>query len=224
MKTYIFVILFLLSAFKSNAQVYYQMYYDPEHFATVTANQAMRMSTEGILTNQTDKIKENINDINKNVVKFVLVKDMVYRYLTEVNEALKDGKQMKYIVYLINDIIKESQAVVDEVSDAPQYAVFALNSVESLRYQSLAIFSEISRLINKGGVEAMMDNSTRDEIITDICDRLRIMRGALFGIQNSIKWAKLRGFWTSLNPFRIWVNQDKLIIYDILRSYNYVTR
>lgn len=224
MKTHVFIIFLLLSAFKSNAQVYYQMYYDQEHFVAVTANHAIRMSAEGILTNQTDKIKENINDINTNVVKFVLVKDMVYRYLTEVNEALKDGKQMKYIVYLINDIIKESQAVVDEVSDAPQYAVFALNSVESLRYQSLAIFSEISRLINKGGVEAMMDNSTRDEIITDICVRLRIMRGALFGIQNSIKWAKLRGFWTSLNPFRVWVNQDKFIINDIIRSYNYVTR
>lgn len=224
MKTHIIVIVFFLIAFKSNAQVYYQMYYDPEHFAAVTANQAMRMTSEGILTNQTKKIKENINDINTNVAKFVLVKDMVYRYLTEVNEALKDGKQMKYIVYLIDDIIQESQLVVNEVSDAPHYAVFALNSVESIRYQSLAIFSEISRLINKGGVEAMMDNATRDEIITGICMRLRLMRGALFGIRNSIKWAKLRGFWTSLNPFRVWVNQDKLIINDILRSYNYVTQ
>jgi len=224
MKTQIIVIFFLLIAFKSNAQVYYQMYYDSEHFAAVTANQAMRMTTEGILINQTKKIKENMNDINTNVAKYVLVKDMVYRYLTEVNEALKDGRQMKYMVYLIDDIIQESQYIVNDVSDAPQYSVFALKSVESLRYQSLAVFSEISRLINKGGVEAMMENATRDEILTEICSRLRIIRGALFGIRNSIKWAKNRGFWTSLNPFRVWVNQDKLIINDILRSYNYVTK
>lgn len=223
MRTFI-IIAFVFITGKSNAQVYYQMYYDTEHFVAVTENQMMRMATESILTNQTDKIKQNINDINTNVAKFVLIKDMVYRYLTDVNEALKDGRQVQHIIKLVDDIIVEGQLAVNDVSDAPQYAVFTLKSVESIRFQSVSIFSEISRLINKGGIEAMMDNAMRDEILSEITIRLQIMRGALFGIRNAIKWAKLRGFWTSLNPFRAWINQDKMIIDDIIRNYNNATR
>lgn len=213
-------IVFLLA----KAQVYTQFYYDPKHYAIVTENQTARMLSENILKDQTEKVNKNIEDINTNVAKVVLVKDMVYKYLTEVNEVLKDGRQMKYIITLLDDIIEESSLAVKDVADAPQYAVFTINSVETIRFQAVSVFSEISRLINKGGVEAMMDNATRDEILTEIVVRLRIMRGALFGIRNSIKWAKLRGFWTTLNPFKTWINQDRLIINRIVRDYNYLTR
>ncbi|MCL4638329.1 MAG: hypothetical protein M5Z89_05000 [Olivibacter sp.] len=224
MKKFYLLLSLMVLVITSNAQIYYQMYYDPDHYATVTANQSMRMINEGILKNQTTKIRENIESINTNVAKFVLIKDMVHRYLTDVNDVLKDGRQMKYIISLVDDIISESQMAINDVSDAPQYAVFTTNSVQSIRFQSLMIFSEISRLINKGGAEALMDNATRDEILTEITIRLRIMRGALFGIRNAIKWAKLRGFWNTLNPFRSWINQDRMIINRIVRDFNYVSR
>lgn len=210
--------------FISSAQVYTQFYYDPKHFAAFTENQAVRLSNEIVLKNQTESIKQNIENINTNIAKFVLVKDMIYRSLTEVNEALKDGRQMKYIIMLVDDIINESQGALNDVADAPQFAVFTLNSVETIRLQSLYIFSEIARLVNKGGVEAMMTNATRDEILTEIVVRLRIMRGALYRIRSSIKWAKLRGFWTTINPFKTWVNQDRRVINRIMRDYKYLTR
>lgn len=218
------VLVLIMTVYFPKAQVYTQLYYDTKHLTAFTENQAFRIANEMMLKNQTQKIKENLENVNTNIAKFVLVKDMVYRYLTEVNEALKDGRQMKYIIKLVDDIAAESRGAVHDIADAPQFAVFTLNSVETIRLQSVLIFSEIASLVNKGGVEAMMTNSTRDEILTEIVIRLKIMRGALYRIRSSIKWAKFHGFWKTVNPFKTWVNQDRRVINRILRDYKYLTR
>lgn len=214
----------MITVYVSEAQVYTQLYYDTKHLTAFTENQAFRFANEIILKNQTEKIKDNIENANTNIAKFVLVKDMVYRYLTEVNEALKDGRQMKYIIRLVDEIVTESRGAIGDIADAPQFAVFTLNSVETIRLQSALVFSEIAQLVNHGGVDVMMTNATRDEILTEIVIRLKIMRSALFRIRSSIKWAKFHGFWKTLNPFRSWVNQDRSVINRILRDYKYLTR
>ncbi|WP_312352576.1 hypothetical protein [Sphingobacterium siyangense] len=224
MKRMILLTSMLLTIVTTHAQVYTQFYYDPKHFASFTENQVFRLANEIILKNQTESIRKNIENINTNMTKWVFVKDMVYRYLTEVNEVLKDGRQLKYIISLVDDIASECSGILADVEKAPQYTVFALNSVGTIRLQSVNIFLEISRLVNKGGAEVMMTNSTRDELLTDITLRLKIMRGALFRIRSSIKWAKLNGFWTTLNPFKTWVNQDRNVINRIIRDYKQLTR
>jgi len=223
MKYFILLVVFITTFFMAKGQVT-QLYYDQNHFQIVSLNYTWRITGERILQSQSERINKDIEGINTNLAKVVLAKDMMYKYLTEVNEVLKDGRQMKYIISLVDDIVREASLAVQDVADAPQYSLVTLRAVESIKLQSLGIFSEITRLINKGGVEAMMDNATRDEILTEITMRLRIMRGALFGIRNSIKWAKLRGLWNTLNPFRAWINQDRLIINRIVRDYNYITR
>lgn len=219
-----FTLVLILTIYVSKAQVYTQFYYDTKHFIAFTENQAFRLANEMILKNQTQSINKNIETVNTNIAKFVLVKEMVYRYLTEVNEALKDGRQMKYIIKLVDEIIVESRGAIEDVSDAPQFFLFTINSVETIRLQSVLIFAEIERLVNRGGVEAMMTNSTRDEILTGIIIRLKIMRGALYRIRSSIKWAKFHGFWKTINPLKTWVNQDRRVINRILRDYKYLIR
>lgn len=224
MKVYCLMLFLCFVSFISHAQNYVVLYYDTKHYAAFLQNHAMRISQEAILQNQTKAIGDNMNQINDNMNKVVLIKDMVYRYLTDVNEVLKDGRQIKYIVNLVDDIVKESQGAIDDVADAPQYLVFTQKSVAMLRLQGMYLFAEISEVINKGGAEVMMDNSTRDQLLTDIIMRLRLIRGALYTMRGTIRWAKLDGFWKTLNPFKTWINQDKLVINRIIRDYEYLTR
>jgi|SRR5690606_24072189 len=200
----------------SLSQYYYQMYYDPEHFASVSANQVTRMAAETILTNQTKKIKENIETINQNMLKVVATKELIYRSLTEVNEVLKDGKEIKYIGTLITDIAEEAMGVTQLAKDAPHLAIFAEESARNIRTQSLELFSEITRFINKGGTDAMMNYNTRDELLRNITHRLQLLRAEIYLMHQSMYWAKMNGIWNTLNPFSDWINEDRNIINGIL--------
>ena len=220
---YFYLLVFSVSGLLAKAQ-YYQLYFDYGHESAYFVNQAARFTAEATLNNRTKAILDNQNKINDNLNRVVLIKDMVYHYLTEVNEALKDGRQIKYIIRLVDDIVELSNAAVNDVKDNPEYAVFTRKAVNNIRTQGLYLFSDLTNVINKGGVDVMMDNSTRGELIADVVRRLRLMRAGLYMIRNNIKWAKREGFWNKVNPFRTWINKDKIIINRIIADYKHVTR
>ncbi len=224
MKNYILLFFSCCAFFSAQGQSYVVLYYDTDHYASFVENHAMRITQEKILQNQTKAINDNMTQINDNMNKVILIKDMVYRYLTEVNEVLKDGRQIRYIISLVDNIIQESRGAINDVADAPEYLVFTTKSVNMLRLQSVALFSEITDLINRGGSEVMMNNGTRDALLTEIIIRLRLIRGALYNMRSTIRWAKFDGFWKGANPFRTWINQDKLVINRIIRDYEYLMR
>lgn len=220
---YLFLLVFSVTGLIAKAQ-YYQLYFDYGHESAYFVNQAARFTAEAALNNRTNAILDNQNKINDNLNRVVVIKDMVYHYLTEVNEALKDGRQIKYIIRLVDDIVEMSNAAMDDVKDNPEYAVFTRKAVNTIRTQGLYLFNDLNNVINKGGVDVMMDNSTRGELINDVVTRLRIMRAGLYMIRNNIRWAKREGFWNKVNPFKTWINKDKMIINRIIADYNYVTR
>src|SRR5690606_23472375 len=108
-----------------------QLYYDQNHFQIVSLNYTWRITGERILQSQSERINKDIEGINTNLAKVVLAKDIMYKYLTEVNEVLKDGRQMKYIISLVDDIVREASLAVQDVADAPQYSLVTLRAVES---------------------------------------------------------------------------------------------
>src|SRR5690606_41374169 len=118
---YFFVLVFSVSGLLANAQ-YYQLYFDYGHESAYFVNQAARFTAEATLNNRTKAILDNQNKINDNLNRVVLIKDMVYHYLTEVNEALKDGRQIKYIKRIVDDIVQPSTATVNTVTYNLTYA------------------------------------------------------------------------------------------------------
>ncbi|HLT86491.1 MAG TPA: hypothetical protein VKZ57_02810 [Sphingobacterium sp.] len=219
MKNLFLCTILLLSCLNLNAQ-YYTFYIDKEHMAIFAANQAMRSLMESQLTNQTGEINQNWEKINANATKLLLAKDIVYRSLTQVNEVLKDGLVAKQIPLLVNDIYSECSRLVNEVSDAPQYALFASQTISNVQTQATLLAAEVSEFITKGGLEALMDNRTRDQLLTNIITRLKILRASISVIRSTIQRAKVYGFWRSLNPFQAWINQDIYIVNNIIRDYN----
>lgn len=216
MEKKILLIVFLMVGKVSFGQYYYQMYYDPNHYAAVTTNQLARMSAEQILTNQTKEIKENVEAINQNMLKVVATKNLIYNALVNVNEALKDGKEMIYIGQLINDIFDEAAGVSQLAKDNPHLTIFAEQSARNVKVQSIDLFNELSRFILKDGRDAMMNFNTRDELLRNITHRLQLLRAELYLMRNSMYWAKMNGIWRSLNPFQDWINEDRSIINSII--------
>lgn len=219
MKKKIFTVLLMLALGKASfAQYYYQMFYDPDHYASVTTNQLARMAAELVLTNQTDRIRDNVEAINKNMLKVAAAKQLVYDALVQVNGILKDGLETKFIAKLMAEIIGEAAAVTALAKDSPHLAVFAEERARAVKIQSVELFNELARFITKGGADAMMDYGKRDELLRNITNRLQLLRAEIQLMHQAMYWAKILGLWNSLNPFSDWINQDRSIINGILTN------
>ena len=119
----IFTLLALI--FSLNIMYAQTIVFDEGHFRQVLDNQAVRTTAENIHQNNLGSIKNSINSINANVSSVVLVQDVIYRSLTEVNEGLKDGLMVKNMTCYVSDIIRNCNKMVDVAKDEPYLLLFA---------------------------------------------------------------------------------------------------
>jgi hypothetical protein len=198
------------------SQSYVTLYYDTKHYQAVTENQLMRMSSEAILENQSKKIEDNIDKINRNYAKLVVVKHLIYNSLYEINEIIKDGREVKYIGNLILDIKNEADLLTKYSKDNPKYTIFATNYGVQLYTTSLSLFNNVKTLVLTKNKDLLMNYNTRDELLREVVVKLQFLRAELYGARQAMYWTKINGIWNSLNPFKDIINQDKSIINSII--------
>lgn len=211
-----FLFLFFFFGVKCFAQQYIQPYYDEKHFNAVTENNVMRMTAEVALEKQTNKINENVNTINKNLAKVVATKNLIYNSLYEVNEVIKDGKEVKYIGQLLLDIKKEADGLFALTKDSPQYNVFAVSYGKRIYTTSLTLYEDVRTMVLTSNKDILMNYNSRDELLKKVVYKLQLLRAELYGARTSIYWAKMNGMWNTLNPFKSWINQDMYLINSII--------
>ncbi|MFV0593954.1 MAG: hypothetical protein ACK5M7_21465, partial [Draconibacterium sp.] len=155
MKTALFFLFMLISSLAYSQAV--QVVNDPKHTATVVLNNSYRVASEVKLKNETQTIKSNTNKIRDNVAKLLAAKALVYKSLTQVNEVLKDGREVKYIGSLVTDIFELSSSITGTVFDDPEMALVANKATSDMKVQAVELYSEIAGFIAREGKDAMMD-------------------------------------------------------------------
>lgn len=213
MKTLIPFIAFMFIGLKAGAQVFYM---DPKTFTAVTENQFMRLSYESMHISNTANIKEKMDNINTNVAKIVLIRNQIYNSLVNVNEALKSGKEMKFIIKIVKEISDECVELGKMAIGNPLYVAFAENCARNAMTQSISIFNDINQMILKEGGGLLMDYNSRDFLLRNLTRRLQLLRAEIYMANQTIYYAKLNGFWNTLNPFKDIINSDRMIIKEII--------
>lgn len=218
MKTVLIMLLLSILAFGEARSQYVTFYVDMNHYLAVTMNQLARSAAEESLAGQSDEISDNTESENTTASQLLLAKDMVYKSLTQVDGAVKSGLMVSRQLSLVNDILEEVLRIESLVADDPDLLLFAKKASLTVKEQALELYGEVDRFYTKGGVDALMDYNSRDELLRHLTARLQLLRGSLFGLYRSLYWTKLNGSWKTLNPFSKWVNQDRLIINRILAN------
>lgn len=189
---------------------------DPGHLAIVNSNGATRLTAEATYQSSLEQIKRNTNDIGVNLTSVSLVQTIIHKSLTEVNQALKDGIQVKQMGTLINDIYKYSSEAIDLAKDNPVLLLFAEDATRQMKERGLALVGDVSNIVlsHKGNV--LMNYNVRDELIGKVIRELEIMNALIYGIRQNMYWAKMRGGIKSVNPYSQYVTKDFAIMDDIL--------
>jgi len=207
---------------KAHAQSWVQLYQDPGHHRAVTANNAARMTSEDVMQRQTDIMAGYLKKTNLNLAKVLATKKLVYDGLANVNEALKDGREIAHIGRLVAEITDESAKLLRIAAESPQFAAFARKQAVGIVRQALNIREDIDRYVLSGNGELLMDHNTRDELLRTLSDRLKLLRAEIYQTRQIIYWARMDGIWRSLSPFREWENRDREIMEDIIWKAKYL--
>ncbi len=193
--------------------------FDPEHFAIVNENGAVRLAAENTHNNYLNTIRIRLDDINLNISSVVLVQTLIHNSLTQVNQALKSGIAATQIVQISSDIVRESNAMIAIASSEPYLLLFAEDVARQMKSRGITLVSEVSAFVLKEGSNVLMDYEKRDALLRKIILELKVMRALCYSMGRSMYWAKVNGVLKTANPYRNFVNQDARMADDIIRNY-----
>ncbi|WP_262245816.1 hypothetical protein [Parapedobacter soli] len=204
----------------ANAQSYVTIIYDSKHLAIVGANAAVRSTAEIAHNSYLKTIRERLDDININVSAVVAVQDMIYRSLTEVDQALKSGLTVQQIGRISSEIIRECNGMVQTARDAPHLLLFAEGVARQMKDRGVALVAEVSDFVLKEGQNVLMDYGKCDALLRKIVLELRVMRSLAYSMHRSMYLAKFKGIFRTLNPYGQFVNRDKRLVDGIIFNIN----
>jgi hypothetical protein len=217
----IFLFVLFASCIKLSASAQ-QYVLDEKYLVSVEANQAVRMSAEQTHNQYLGKINNNIEDLNTNVGSVVLAQEMIYNGLSNVNSALKDGLEVKYMATITADMISYlNQALALGKSD-PYLLLFATNISNEMKVRSVALVSEVSTYVLKSGNNILADYNGRDQLLKKVTTTLQILDGLAYGAWRAMYWAKQRGIIATINPWQDFINKDKYFVQQIITNAKYL--
>jgi len=200
----------------------YEIVYDYQHFASVTANAGVRAAAESTHENYLGKINNNITDLNTNVGSVVLAQTMIYRALSNVNSALKDGLEVKNMAVIIADMAGYINQALALAKDDPALLLVVNNIASQMRLRAVTLVSDVSGFVLKEGSNVLADYNARDQLLHRVIQQLQILDGLAYGAWKAMYWAKERGIIASLNPFAGFINKDKIFVAQIIRNAKYL--
>ena len=216
-------ILLILLAFGCKIFAFSQEYvFDPKYFTSVSTNQAVRSSAEATHNQYLEKINGNIEDLNTNVGSVVLAQTIIYNGLSNVNSALKDGLEVKYMSTLTADMISYLNQALQLARSDPHLLLFATDIANEMKLRSVALVSEVSSYMLKSGNNILADYNGRDQLLKKVTTTLQILNSLAYGAWRAMFWAKQRGIISSINPWQNYINKDKYFVGEIINNAKYL--
>jgi hypothetical protein len=198
--------------------------FDSRHFGIVNENFAVRSAAEMTHNEFLDRINASLKQINLNCATVVAAQAIIYEGLSNVNSALKGGLMVKNMAAVCGDILNYSTQMAELAKSQPYLLLFAEDMYHEMNSRAVRLFSEVSGFVLKGGGDILMDYAARDALLRKINTELHILCGLTYGAWKVMYYAKIKGVFSSLNPFASFINQDRSVVEDIIRNAKYLKR
>ncbi|RZM20644.1 MAG: hypothetical protein EOO88_35585 [Pedobacter sp.] len=140
----------------------------------------------------------------------------IFRGLTQVSSALSALLAVKDISDISQDIFRDGKRAVEVASGNPALLLFAQAGAEEFYSRAMRLSAQVSTFVLHSSKENLMDAGERAKLLNHIVTELSILRGVIYGIYRTMYWAKIRGFWNSVNPYAGFINLDKRIAQDVV--------
>ncbi|MEJ2881053.1 hypothetical protein [Pedobacter sp. GR22-6] len=198
------------------------IYVDPTTAAAMAAH-------SNVINSQLNRTNDNLTLIQRGQLavtgQLTVVNDLqsqIYRGLSEVSAVVRNLLAVKDIAEISVDIVEDANKALQIAGSNPVLLLFAEGAAREFKSRSVSLASEVSSFVLAGGLNNLMDSGERARLLGRIVTELSILRGVAYGMHRSMFWAKQRGILNSLNPYTGFINMDKRIADDIIRTAKYL--
>ncbi len=193
------------------------------------ATSAAILVNSGVINGQLNTTNNNLSLIQKGQLavngQLVIVNNLqnkIYQGLSQVASVINNLSTVKEITDCGTDILSDvEQSVVLAKSD-PVLLLFAEQGAREFETRAVTLAADVSAFVLKPGGQNLMDSGERGKLLNHIATEMQILRGIAYGMQRAMYWAKMRGVWSSLNPWETWKNMDVQIANDVINNAKYL--
>lgn len=213
------IIIFFIS-FNSNAQQYYQLYYNTDLNNQVAVNQVARLLSEKSYQKSYQKQVDEMEKVKESMVKVLVMKEMIYKQLHNVNSALKQGKYVEIIYNDFAKLLANMGIMVDLTAQNPQYAILITRFYEKILLHGTNAYTGIADQVQREETNYLMDSADRRTLLHKLHTEIRTMNGFVLYINNYLRNAKKKPYFRHFQVLNSWYIQDKALIQNIINNSN----
>ncbi|WDF55882.1 hypothetical protein [Mucilaginibacter sp. KACC 22063] len=221
MKTFLILIAGLLLSAALQAQ---ELVVDPVTSGAMLANSAVINSQLNTTNNKLTAIQTAQLAVTGQLTIVNNLQNKIYTGLSEVASVINNLYSVKDIAETGSDIVTDVQKAVQTARGNPVLLLFAQQGAQDFEKRAVALATDVSAFVLKGGSDNLMDSSERSKLLNHIVTEMHVLRGLAYGMQRAMYWAQLRSIWASLNPWATWQNEDIRIANSVVSEAKYLHR
>ncbi len=216
MKTLITII--LLFVFGYNC--YGQLAWNKNLTFQLQKNQFVRMASEKYYRKNYEKQYNLYKKINKDVAKIVVVNEMIYKNLTNVNKTLKQGKRLEYFYKYINKIRKNTQRMLSLLPGNIHFSVVLMRPYTKLLEEAIGLYTEVKKSILREDKDFIIDPYDREILIDKMLQKARLINGYILHIISQLEAKNRISFLERIPILGNYISLDKEIVNNIIWKWN----
>jgi hypothetical protein len=216
MKYLICNVAFLFLGQYSRAQ---QVVFDPFVLTTLVLNHQAQQRTLVDIKNKEGSIAAAQSVIATQMLLIRKLEEKIYKSMSQVTAIVRDSKSIVYAIDIARDVgVYQAKMMHLAAGDSKLVLVAAKAEAELIR-RTVALFTYIYTTAILGGDINLLDNKQRLDIIRQVIDELRVMRGIAYGICRRMEIAKRAGVLKTMNPFKLaYPNSGEAIVNSLLNE------
>lgn len=187
----------------------------------VTKNQGIRLASNEKFTKLYEKQKKIYDTINVKLTQVVAIHDYIYKQLHNVNDAIRQGKQLVYMGKYLGEIGKNTPELLKWTAKRPQYAILLYSHYEYLVDRSNRLRIYVYNEILNEEKDFLMDSYDREYLIQQAYIEIKIINYTTLYIIDLLKRAHTKPYLYQIGNIGYYVNLDREIIKGIIQKYKW---
>ena len=196
--------------------------YNDKLLVQLTKNQAVRLASNESYLNSYEKQKKIYDDVNQKIAQIVAIQEYIYDKLTNVNSAIRQGKQLYYLSKTFAQIGINANDVLSLTAQHPEYAILLNRFYIGATQELLKMQSELTNDILHEENDFLMDPYDRQELIQNLSTKAQMINGYLICIKIRLKNAKKTPYIYQIPTINTYVNLDRMIVKGIIEKYKFI--
>jgi hypothetical protein len=193
-----------------------QVVLDRTHLSAVMANGAMRSASESLHQRYLQGSMDHFDRIKTRLSPLISAQELIFQSLSQADGALRDALIVKDIISLTQQNLTEAMALLNDAYQNPQLSLFAEQSTRMLLNRSTALYTQLAEFVLRESAQALINHESRDALLKKISLELRVIRTLLYSARKSLFWAKVNGFFRTVNPYKGFIARDHQLADEIL--------